>query len=622
MTYEHVLRLPVSEADAAGLDTDAALSRARRVLWEDHDVDIRKVGRSLADPAVIVVVRLLGRELPDDLTAETILRALGLPARPAGPVTAVVPAVPASGTWRGTFSGPPLAPPGRAEPPRRPAPLGAPAPEHRFDGPPAGAGGGAIPAAAAEPRRLHAECPERVRPDRTFSMLVRIVTIRAGGEPVKLADVPPEGTDVLLVLHAPGFDVLGEQRWPLHVPQAGDSEPVRFDLRARRPGARQVSVTAWHGGSYLGELAVEIAVDPAGRDAPARDVLGEVAIRPVPGAVALAVRYAPDTRTYRFEFHDVDNPAEVTSNLAYDPGPRVEWLIGELDAIATGGAGMSAAETRAYLAAAGAELWHDLLPQALRDQFWDRQDRITQLTILTENDIVPWELLYPLDPGHDEGFLVEQFPVTRGIFDRAPAGRLRLRPARFVLPGGSPPEAGREISEIAGALAGPRPGRGDIVRGLTPLLDLLRSGDFGLLHFACHGNFDPVAGASIRFGDARFTPTLLAPAEINKTLAARAPLVFVNACRSGGLAPSYNGMDGFARKFLAAGATAFIGSMWAVVDGAAFEFAAALYEGLSGGDTLGAAVTQARREAASQPGDPSWLAYSVYGDPGARLAPD
>jgi len=283
--------------------------------------------------------------------------------------------------------------------------------------------------------------------------------------------------------------------------------------------------------------------------------------------------------------------------------------------------GSGADETRRHLRNAGAQLWRQLVPEALRNQFWDRQGRITQLTILTENDIVPWELLYPLDPGHDEGFLVEQFPVTRGIFDRVPSGRLRLRPFEFVLPDKSPPQASQEIDTVR-ALLGSQAVPGDIVRELTPLSELLERGDFGMLHFACHNSFDRANGASIRFGRAQFTPTDLTTAEISKTLSARAPLVFVNACRSGGSAMSYNGMDGFARSFLAAGASTFIGSLWAVVDDTACEFASTLYGGLLGGATLGDAALQARREAANKPGDPSWLAYSVYGDPAATVVAD
>ena len=234
---------------------------------------------------------------------------------------------------------------------------------------------------------------------------------------------------MLLVVHAPGLRLLSGQRPIVHVPAEGDSRPVMFELRAETPGPRRVSVTAWLGGSYLGELLVEITAERDRPPGPDRDVLAEMATESTVGAVSLVVRYDPVQRAYRFEFRDEDNPDEVTSNLAYDPGPLVEQLLADLDELARGRSGYSAAQTRDYLVNAGARLWSQLVPAQLREQFWDRQHRIRQLTILADKDAVPWELLYPMDPGHDAGFLIEQFPVTRAIFRWLPSRTLNLRPA-------------------------------------------------------------------------------------------------------------------------------------------------------------------------------------------------
>jgi CHAT domain-containing protein len=68
------------------------------------------------------------------------------------------------------------------------------------------------------------------------------------------------------------------------------------------------------------------------------------------------------------------------------------------------------------------------------------------------------------------------------------------------------------------------------------------------------------------------------------------------------------------------GVVAAIGSLWAVSDGASREFAEELYRRLQQGFTLGDAVMEARQAAASQPDDPTWLAYTVYGDPGATIS--
>jgi hypothetical protein len=81
---------------------------------------------------------------------------------------------------------------------------------------------------------------------------------------------------------------------------------------------------------------------------------------------------------------------------------------------------------------------------------------------------------------------------------------------------------------------------------------LIDSGSFGLLHFACRNTYDPARGSSIRLGNVQFTPTLLEMAVIQK-------------------------VDGWASRFLEAGAAAFIGSLWAVSDGTAREFAQELY---------------------------------------------
>ena len=280
------------------------------------------------------------------------------------------------------------------------------------------------------PRRyLLGRCPQSVPVGKPFSLLASIVlTPGVGSVKLERFDVPPQGRNVLLVIHAPRLQLLSDQQQTLYVPPNADSNPVRFEFRADTPGPRPVSVTAWIGGSYLGELLVEITAErdrPAG---PHRDITAEIDTEATEGAVSLVVRYDPTQNAYRFEFRDEDNPEEVTSNLAYDPGPLVERLVAGLDELVKGRSGYSAAQARDYLMNSGAALWSELVPKPLREQFWDRQHRIRQLTILADKDTVPWELLYPRDPGHDAGFLVEQFPVARAIFGRRLARRLSLRP--------------------------------------------------------------------------------------------------------------------------------------------------------------------------------------------------
>ena len=479
------------------------------------------------------------------------------------------------------------------------------------------------PVRTGPPRRrlLHGECPDHVQVGRPFGLLARIV-LAGNGNWLKSFPVPEGGADVTVVINAPGLTVRGEHLAIMRVPVAEDSEPVMFELQAEQPGPSRISVTAWHTGNYLGQLALEVTAHREATSSRTRDRRADLSTETVDGAVGLVVRYEPRYNLYRFQFHDVDNPREEPCQLSFEPGPWVENLVNELEKVAHGGIGYSQADTAAYLTDAGTELWRNLLPERLRQQFWERRNRIRQLTILADNDKVPWELLYPNDPGRQAaGFLVEQFPVIRDVFERPELERsLNLRPPRFVRPDGSPPAADGEISFLS-ELLGADPGYEAVISDYSALRELIRRGDFGLLHFACHNNFCVDQGPSISFGDRSFTTTSMGTAKADLTLQSFAPLVFINACRSAGLAATYNRLDGWAEAFLQAGAGAFIGSLWAVSDRPARNFAELFYQQLLDGATLGTAAMAARQAMAKRAGDPTWLAYAVYGDPRATVLP-
>jgi hypothetical protein len=479
----------------------------------------------------------------------------------------------------------------------------------------------AVRAGPPRRRRLRGECPDNVQIGKPFSLLARIV-LSGGGAQLKSFPVPAGGLDVLIVIHAPGLTVRGDHMATLRVPADEDSEPVKFELQADQPGPSRVFVTAWREGNYLGELTLEVT---ARREPPAsrtRDSSADLSTETVDGAVSLVARYEPRHNLYRFQFYDVDNPREEPYQLSYEPGPRLESLVEDLEKVAGGESGYSPQEARNYLIDAGTKLWRELLPERLRQQFWERQDRIRQLTILADNDKVPWELLYPNDLGRKAtGFLVEQFPVTRDVFERPPLpATLNFRASRFVLPDGSPPAADAEIAFLRELLEA-APADEAVISEFAPLREQINRGNFGLLHFACHNNFCVDRGSSINFGSRSFTTTNMETARVSLALKSSAPLVFINACRSAGLAATYNRLDGWAEAFLQAGAAAFIGSLWAVGDRTARKFAELFYQSLKRGDTLGEATMSARRTIAERGGDPTWLAYAVYGNPRARIAP-
>lgn len=253
-----------------------------------------------------------------------------------------------------------------------------------------------------------------------------------------------------------------------------------------------------------------------------------------------------------------------------------------------------------------------MVPAAIKDQFWQLRDQITSFTIATTQDVIPWELLYPLRPGSDDGFLIEQFPVLRRVFGQQRTRRMRIAPCTYVLSERSPGNAWQEIDALAAVI-----GSAGTVDDLGGLLDRLASGDCGPLHFACHNSFSTDAGSAIAMNGGPFVPALLNSATIRHSLAATSPLIFLNACRTAGTVTEYHRMTGWAQQFMAAGAGAFVGTLWPVRGDSASTFAQTFYRYLREGDSLGQAALFARRAAVRDGPDPTWLAYTVYGDPHA-----
>ena len=265
----------------------------------------------------------------------------------------------------------------------------------------------------------------------------------------------------------------------------------------------------------------------------------------------------------------------------------------------------------------GAQLWADAVPEAVRRQFWEQAGRISSFSIASDLDTVPWELLYPVDGDKENGFLSEQFPVVRRVYGQGRARTLSLSAAAFVVPPGSPSDALDEVAAVRARLGSAVEDRG-VLDSLENLLALLESGPRGIVHFACHNAFTTADGSAVTMSDGPFRPSDLALAVQRKALAAAGPLVFFNACRSAGEIPSFTRTMGWAKQFMEAGAGAFLGSLWAVRSSSARDFANAFYGAfVDGQQPLGQASLTARKAVANDTGDPTWLAYTVYGSPAA-----
>jgi hypothetical protein len=486
-------------------------------------------------------------------------------------------------------------------------------------------------AAQSEPKRLipdgppkrfiEGRFPEKIKAGQECYLEVRIaIDLQADMKATPInPGVLPDGqpADVLFLLHAPGFTIRGDKRArTIGVPPKGNSSFAVWELMPNKVGACELSVTAYYGSAALGELRIEVSVVDGVPSGPSKTRISATQFqKPKSDEVKLEIRFDQNNRLYKCNF--ISNSLH-TDDLDLKPLNRppdvvINSLIGQLNELANGKTKIAPSAMRSYLRGKGVNLWLEFIPESLQRIFWDERANIKRIAILSAGDPVPWELLYPTEPGKapdaSVGFLGEAFDLTRWRFGRAATENIRNGRVCFVVPPKAPKKARLEIEKLEGIV-----GEDSVTVGsLAKLFEVLDSGDFGILHFACHNQFGQTT-ARIDMEDGPLEPSTLQ----NYRNKFDNPFVFMNACRTDGKTQSYTRLGGWADSFLDTGAGAFVGSLWEVRDDGAAQFAESLYTEIKT-KCLGQAVTQARKSIDHGGGDPTWLAYSVYGSSTASI---
>jgi hypothetical protein len=283
------------------------------------------------------------------------------------------------------------------------------------------------------------------------------------------------------------------------------------------------------------------------------------------------------------------------------------------------------------LAGLGHDLWRQLFPAELRHAYREIRESVRSWMIISDEAWIPWELIKPHEDNRsgdsfDDDFLACRFELTRWLAgNRTPAHEIVLRRLAAVRTGVDLPQADQELSVLAG-LAQSSP---DVVQAsvtcdsANDLLDFLESQDVDLIHFTGHGLYtaDRADESPVPFPDG----SSLRPVDLDGPLASRIagtrPLVFLNACWGAQQGWAWAHLGGWASRWVSVcGCGAFLAPLWPARDQAALAFAQTFYDALLRGHTLGRAALEARQRLREErPGDPSALAYTVYGHPNARL---
>ncbi len=286
----------------------------------------------------------------------------------------------------------------------------------------------------------------------------------------------------------------------------------------------------------------------------------------------------------------------------------------------------------------GGGLWDELFPEKLQAAIWKWRDAIDSILVFSEEPFIPWELVHLKEPGKglpEQTCFFGQMGLIRWLHNIGwPTTKLRARAGHchYVIPCYPHPDFVLPHAEQEAAFLSEHFHALPVDPHAGPLRKLLEvPGKFDLLHFACHGVADSgdIARAELllegRVEGANYV-TEKFRASVIENLSGLVgedgvhPIVVLNACQAGRAGYKMTNIGGFSRAFLGKGAGMFIAALWSVGDAPARNFTEKLYERLLANDTL-AEATIAARKTAKTAREATWLAYTVYGNPYARLIP-
>jgi len=433
------------------------------------------------------------------------------------------------------------------------------------------------------------------------------------------------------VIVYPGtFEIINGDRFnQIKVPvKPEDSESVVFFLKAKEVGDKVIKVKLYQQGTYLGKLDIHTVVEynNALDSSDSRiTTIGGPIPKPLPGPDIILYIIESGNLEYEIRLASEKIPYKKFGPLQFPFNPE-EQMRSIFDDIENTKKPTDLIDDN--VKSKGLTFYNDLFPKDLKTFYYENRNDINSIRVFSEEPWIPWEILKPsikLNNGktREDEFLCEKHSFARWI--DAPDDRIskyrRFKKIKVIVPFDTELQNAKDERDwLINDFGKEHDLDISVDETYEQLKNTLENGDFDLLHFSTHGRYDsknPLFSAlKMENGYQLRVEQIKSGALTN--FGSNFPLVILNACLTSAQGYSLTGIDSWANSFINAGACSFIGTAWSVNDKIAFTFTKNLYRELAMGETLGESVRISRNQC-KKDGNPSWLAYQLYGHPNARI---
>ncbi len=495
-------------------------------------------------------------------------------------------------------------------------------------------------------------CPRRVGVNERFALTIAL-KMQLNPDSVKTEALSVVAGKLKVRLSAPGLELLDAAEQTIVVEPDDDSPPVVFHLKGRAVGRYEITAQFWQRGNLIAAVVMPLEVlaaqpvfEAAHLPAAAVSFLPTGARAP---DLTLVVQRDPEGRMVFEAVRDGIVQFTTATRLKTEPRAFIDQLYDEIGLLQRGrdSAGLRRLDSTQIadrLRDLGYRLWDRLIPADFKQWYAQHraewrvtgdQDRRWSLLVQSNEADLPWELIRPYGSGSDcweEGCWCETFHFARWLLRRpdtlecvAPPLQIRLSALAAITPPHADLAAAPQERDLLRVLIARHQLRDRSPERATEaaLRALLEQGGYDWMHVITHGRFFAAStlhsGAIALENEETLASSAITGPRIRGALRRERPAFVLNACHAGRVAPALSGAASWATELIGSGAGMLIAPLWSARDDLAARFSAVFYEALlNKAASLGEAVWYARM-AIREDGDPTWLAYSLFGRPHATV---
>ena len=232
------------------------------------------------------------------------------------------------------------------------------------------------------------------------------------------------------------FEIQGDYLKTVTVPVAEkDSNPVIFDLKAKKEGSAKIKLEFFQQGNYLGQLVL----------------LTSVVSTKLQADITPSQSVAQDFELMRNLMHDSSGitliifqtesqPSGKYDIIFYsdhDPESKFHYIFEDIE-----NTNLSPDEIEDRINDKGLNLYDELIPRGLKELYWKIRDNIKSIQVYSKEPWIPWEIIKPwrkLDNGEPEEdeFFCERFIFSRWLIGTKIETKEKIRKVKVVVPSDS-----------------------------------------------------------------------------------------------------------------------------------------------------------------------------------------